>query len=101
MLQPLQVEQVAKQHPLPLREAHLPVTPPKSLLPLAHMQRRRQKAISRTDCSKGLILLAVYAWPQGADGLDGSRLLSLGAGAAFRAFGPRLQSKRKLKTAHC
>ncbi|KAF4791210.1 GDNF family receptor alpha-1 [Turdus rufiventris] len=55
------------------------------------MQRRRQKAISRTDCSKVLILLAVYAWPQGADGLDGSRLLSLGAGAAFRAFGPRLQ----------
>lgn len=77
------------------------MTPPKSLLPLAHMQRRRQKAISRTDCSKVLILLAVYAWPQGADGLDGSRLLSLGAGAAFRAFGPRLQSERKLKTAHC
>lgn len=61
------------------------------------MQRRRQKDISRTDCSKVLILLAVYAWPQGADGLDGSRLLSLGAGAAFRAFGPRLQSERKLK----
>lgn len=44
---------------------------------------------------------AVHAWPPGAAGLDGYRLLLLDAVAAFRAFGPRLQGDRKLKTAHC
>lgn len=84
-----------------MREASLHLTPPKSLLSLVYMQRRRQKDISRAECSKVVILLAVYAWPQGADGLDGYRLLSLDAVAAFGAFGPRLQGDRKLKTAQC
>lgn len=97
-LQPLQMELAAKQRPLPLREASLHLTPPESLLPLVQIQRRRQKDISRTEHSKVLILLAVHARPQGADGLDGDRLLSLDAAAAFRAFGPRLQGDRELKT---
>lgn len=100
-LQPLQVELAAKQHPLTLREASLHLTAPESLLSLVYMQRRRQKDTSRTDCSKVLILLALHAWLQGADGLDGDRLLSLDAAAAFRAFGPRLQGDRELKTAQC
>lgn len=100
-LQPWQAELAAKQRPLPLREASLHLTPPKSLLSVIYTQMRRQKDISRTECSKVVIMLAVYAWPRGADGLDGYRLLSLDAAAAFRALGPRLQGDRKLKTAQC
>lgn len=101
-LQPLQVELAAEQRPLPLREESLQVTP-KSLLSLVYMQRRRHKDTSRTECSKVPVLLSltVCAWPPGADGLHRYRLLLLDAVAAFRAFGPRLQGDRKLKTAQC